>query len=237
MTFEAQLVQDITGSQSLSTDGIALLNAPVIEATHAAADIEAAELDHPVWSQTARIPITRYWSGEAAPASRYAEARVVWSEAALHVRFACPQDEPLVVSPNPQMARKTLGLWDRDVCEIFIAPDLAEPNNYFEFEAAPTGEWVDLAIRMTSAGRETDFNFHSGMTAATRIGDDGIVVAMRIPWSERIPQPQSGERWRVNLFRCVGSDPTRGYLAWRPTYAAEPSFHSPEVFGWLVFKD
>lgn len=216
---------------------ITLLNLELIEATHTAVDLAPAQLDHPAWGQSDRIAISRYWSGEAAPASRHAEARIVWSEAALHVRFVCPQQEPLVVSPNPQTATKTLGLWDRDVCEIFIAPDPAEPTTYFEFEAAPTGEWVDLAIRTTSTGRDTDFNFHSGMTTAARINTEGIVIAMRIPWSEKIPQPQPEERWRVNLFRCVGSDPTRGYLAWRPTYAPEPSFHSPEAFGWLVFKN
>jgi hypothetical protein len=25
------------------------------------------------------------------------------------------------------------------------------------------------------------------------------------------------------------------YLAWQPTYTAAPSFHVPEVFGWLEF--
>jgi hypothetical protein len=40
--------------------------------------------------------------------------------------------------------------------------------------------------------------------------------------------------WRINLFRCVGVGDDR-YLAWQPTYTAEPSFHVPEVFGWLDF--
>ena len=50
-----------------------------------------------------------------------------------------------------------------------------------------------------------------------------------------IPQPQQGDRWRVNLFRCVGKDPDRGYLAWQPTKMPKPGFHLPEVFGWLIF--
>lgn len=207
----------------------------LIEAPYAGRDIDPSQLDHAVWSEAAPVPITQYWSGEPAPAGRHAEARVVWSDAALGVRFVCPQSEQLVVSPRPQTKSKTLGLWDRDVCEIYIAPDPTVPNRYFEFEAAPTGEWVDLAIRVTEAGRETDSSFHSGMTVATRVEDNQIVIAIRIPWSKQIPRPQGGDKWRVNLFRCVGSDPTRGYLAWRPTYTPEPGFHAPEVFGWLLF--
>jgi len=46
----------------------------------------------------------------------------------------------------------------------------------------------------------------------------------------------TNERRRANLFRCIGSDPTRGYLAWQPTRTPEANFHLPQVFGWLVFK-
>jgi hypothetical protein len=162
---------------------------------------------------------------------------LLWSNTALYVRFTGPQHEPLVISPSPQTEVKSLGLWDRDVCEIFIAPDIAKPNEYFEFEAAPTGEWVDLAIQKNPAGRSTDFDFDSGMTAAAEIGADQICVALRIPWSARIPQPHHDEKWRANLFRCVGSDPDRGYVTWRPTFAPEPSFHEPASFGWLLFRE
>jgi hypothetical protein len=73
------------------------------------------------------------------------------------------------------------------------------------------------------------------MATAAAIEKDRVTIAMRIPWSRAIPQPQKGERWRVNLFRCVGKDPDRGYVAWQPTMTPQPSFHVPQVFGWLVF--
>ena len=95
----------------------------LIEAPYAGRDIDPSQLDHAVWSEAAPVLITQYWSGEPAPAGRHAEARVVWSDAALGVRFVCPQSEQLVVSPRPETKSKTLGLWDRDVCEIYIAPD------------------------------------------------------------------------------------------------------------------
>jgi hypothetical protein len=196
---------------------------------------EPRGLDDPAWESARRVLVARYWSGEAAPAGRHAEVRALWSGEALSVRFACRQEEPLVVSPEPALERKTIGLWDRDVCEIFIAPDVSAPRRYFEFEAAPTGEWLDLAVEKTETGREADWDFRSGMTAAARVEADSVTVSIRVPWAGLGHRPKAGTRWRGNLFRCVGAGPTRGYLCWRPTYAAEPNFHVPERFGWFRF--
>lgn len=207
---------------------------PTIEAPHAEMNLTANAFDHPEWTRAQPIEVTRKWSGEAAPKSRHAEVRIVWTDQSLIVRFVCRQDEPLIVNTHPQLEKKTRKLWDRDVCEIFVAPDPNTPERYFEFEASPLGEWVDLAINFTPAGRETDFEFHSGMTAAAEVRGDQMIISMQIPWSALLPKPQPGDRWRVNLFRCVGLGNER-YLAWQPTYTAEPNFHVAEVFGWLRF--
>jgi hypothetical protein len=207
----------------------------MVTAQYADVDLAADELDHPTWREAQPIHITRRWSGEDARVAQHAEVRIVWTAEALCVRFDAQQTEPLVVNAQPQTIDKTIGLWHRDVCEIFIAPDPQQPELYFEFEAAPTGEWVDLAINFTGARRETDFEFHSGMKAAARLSEGRTIIAICIPWSTHIPKPQRGDLWRVNLFRCAGVGSER-YLAWQPTYAAEPNFHVPEVFGWLRFS-
>jgi len=204
-------------------------------AVHLKSDLSVSDLDNATWSHAQPVPIIRYWSGEPAPASRHAEARLLWSDQALHARFTCHQAEPLIISAEPKIEEKTMGLWDRDVCEIFIAPDPNAVEHYFELEAAPTGEWLDVAIQWQPEGRTADWDFDSRMTTAARVADDRVTLAMRIPWSASIPQPQQSDRWRVNLFRCVGKDPDRGYLAWQPTKMAKPGFHLPEVFGWLIF--
>ncbi len=192
--------------------------------------------DHPVWEHCEPVRIEHFWSGEPAPASRHAEARVCWSDEALHVRFVCEQHEPLIIAENPVTDRKTLGLWDRDVCEIFVAPDPAHPERYFEFEAAPTGEWVDLGIVVTPAGRETDWDYYSGMTTSARIDRNKLTVGIRIPWSDSIPRPEKGETWLTNVFRCIGPEAPERYLAWRPTRTPEPNYHVPEAFGSLRFE-
>jgi hypothetical protein len=207
----------------------------IIKAHHAATDLAVDNFNSSEWNRAETVHINRYWSGEPAPSSRHAEARILWSDKALHVRYTCHQAEPLVVSDKPQTEKKTMGLWDRDVCEIFIAPDPNVVERYFEFEAAPTGEWLDVAIQWTPEKRESDWVFNSHMTTTAMIGKDHLTIAMRIPWNHWIHQPQKGERWRVNLFRCVGKDPNRGYLAWQPTRMPKPGFHLPQAFGWLVF--
>jgi Carbohydrate family 9 binding domain-like len=207
----------------------------IVEAPHIAFDFGVGDLNNAAWARAKSALLNLYWSGQPAPAGRHAEARLLWSDKALHVRFVCHQTEPLIVSPNPQTAKKTLGLWDRDVCEVFIAPDTNSVERYYEFEAAPTGEWMDVAIQRAQGKRQADWEFSSQMSTAAQVEKDRVTIAMRIPWNQSIHKPERNERWRVNLFRCVGKDPNRGYLAWQPTRTPQPNFHVPEVFGWLIF--
>ena len=204
---------------------------PYVNDPPAVADFEAE-----AWQRCQPIAINHYWSGAPAPPARHAEARICWSNEALHVRFSGAQKEPLIVAANPRIDQKTLGLWDRDVCEIFVAPDAADPARYFEFEAAPTGEWIDLGIVVKPDGRETDWDFVSGFSTAAQIEPGRLLIGMRIPWSVAIPKPAAGELWRVNVFRCVGPEAPERYLAWSPTRTPEPNFHVPEVFGTLRFE-
>src|SRR5215207_3425305 len=207
----------------------------IVEALRAGREVAAGDFENPVWARARAAHIARYWSGADAPAGRRAEARIVWDAAGFTVRFDCRQEEPLVVSNEPRLERKTMQLWDRDVCEIFITPETGLIKRYYEFEVAPTGEWIDLALTVTEEGRDTDWEFRSGMTAAARVRPGSITSSLRVPWEAFGRAPLKGERWRCNLFRCVGRDPSRGYLTWQPTHTPEPAFHVPEKFGWIVF--
>ena len=206
-----------------------------IEAARVGGELRADEFDHAAWGGARPVRIARLWSGEAVPPSRHAEARVLWSAEALSVRFVCRQEEPPVVSPAPRRDVKAVGLWDRDVCELFVAPDASAPHRYFEFEVAPTGEWLDLAIEKTAGGRETDWDYRSGMTVAARAREGETTLVMRVPFAGLGRSvPAAGEVWRANLFRCAGAGRSR-YLAWLPTHTPEPDFHVPEKFGRLKF--
>jgi len=200
-------------------------------------DFSISAIDHSSWDQAEPVSIDRYWSGGAAPAARHAEARLLWSSTAFYVRFEALQREALLISNSPDRSRKAVGLWDRDVCEIFVALGSNTPRKYLEFEVAPTGEWVDLAIEFEAGERRSDLSYSSGMQVAARIENDRIISAISIPWTAFGKTPKPGDLWRGNLFRCVGDGPDRGYLAWQPTLTEIPNFHVPEKFGEFSFVD
>jgi len=202
---------------------------------HVPKDFDINKLDDPTWKKAAKASVTTYWSGAEAPEGRRFWAWLLWSDTALYVRFEANQTEPLVVSEKPDLTKKVKGLWERDVCEIFIAPNRSEANKYFEFEIAPTGEWIDLGIELTPKERLTDWDYMSKLESAARIEKGGVVMAIKIPFASLGKTPKAGDVWLGNLFRCVGKDPTRGYLSWRPTKTPKPNFHVPSAFGEFHF--
>ena len=199
-----------------------------------AGNLAFSDLDHAAWSRAAVAQLTNYWSGDVAPPERQAEARLLWTPDALAVRFVCAQNEPLQINETPDLSRKTMQLWDQDVCEIFVAPD--SPERYFEFEAAPTGEWLDVEINWERGGRKPHWEYASGMKTAARVEEKRVTILLWLPWAAFGRAPRPGEEWRANLFRCVGPlGAQRGYLAWQPTRAPQPNFHVPQAFGSLRF--
>ena len=199
-------------------------------------DFQINEFGNKSWDKAVEVLIDKYWSGEAAPLGRQAKAKLLWSNTSLYVRFEAKQREPLVISDKPNLKTKTIGLWDRDACEIFVAPDRNTPEKYFEFEIAPNGEWIDLAIDFTGEERKTDWDYISGMQSAAKIEENSIAMAIKVAWKAFGKTPTTGDVWPGNLFRCVGKDPDRGYLCWQPTETETPDFHVPGKFGEFEFR-
>ena len=206
-----------------------------IKVSHIEKDFPVDEFDNPAWENTETASIKKYWSGEIAPSDRHFTAKLLWSDSALYVLFEANQNEPLIVSEKANLGTKTLGLWDRDVCEIFIAPDKNEPRKYFEFEIAPNGEWIDLGVYQKPGERITDWNYNSQMQSAVKIEPNKILMAIKIDRKAFGKTPQAGDIWLGNILRCVGNGETRGYLAWSPTETETPNFHVPEKFGEFEF--
>jgi len=193
-------------------------------------DFAVSDFNNQMWRNASSVAINKYWSGKEAAPDRHAAARLLWSKSHLYVRFDAVQKEPLVVSDKPDLTKKTEGLWNRDVCELFLAPNKDQRNKYFEFEIAPTGEWIDLAIHQKEGERETDLSYNSGMESSVSIEDGKVLMAIRIGWDAFGKVPRAGDTWLGNLYRIVGKDETRGYLAWNPTETETPNFHAPYKF-------
>lgn len=199
-------------------------------------DFALEDFNDDVWKNCEKVWIKRLWSGIETESQRHFITNLAWTDTNFFVRFAGGQNEPLVLNPNPDLSKKADRLWERDVFEIFVAPDKKNIFEYFEFEAAPTGEWLDLRIRILSDGaRQTDFEYSSGMQVAALIEQNKISLIMKISWQAFGQKPAKGDVWRGNLFRCIGQGETRGYLAWQETETVKPNFHVPEKFGFFEF--
>lgn len=167
--------------------------------------------------------------GETRPALS-TRLRALWSDRFLYLAYEAPYTELTVFEPVSRTDR--VGLWDRDVVEAFIGSDPANPGHYTEYQVAPTGETLDLALKLP----DRDFPWSSGMEAAVRMDrrSKTWTTELRIPLTALGSEPpRIGTRWRANFYRHATTE--RVFLAWHPT--ADNSAHVPARFGWLEFTN
>ena len=122
---------------------------------------------------------------------------------------------------------------------MFLGDDWENIRHYREFEIAPTGDWIDLAIDLDHHGGNR--GWRSGWHVTARIDEKAHVwyAAAQIPLKSVSEQAvKAGTRWRMNLYRIdgQGADPQRHFLCWQPTCVVnrDPN-HVPENFGTLIF--
>jgi hypothetical protein len=166
------------------------------------------------------------------------EVRAFYTDSDLYLLFVSPYTElNLWLPPDP--TKDHLKLWDRDVVEFFLGDDWTDIKHYREFEVAPTGDWVDLAIDLGREKYEAEWN--SGWQRQGRIDEANHVwyAAAKVPLKSVSDHPvKPGTKWRANLYRIdgLGEDPQRHFMCWQPTCVVnrDPN-HVPEHFGTLVF--
>ncbi len=212
---------------------------PVIVSSFSSRDTRPdGDLNKPFWSAARRVSFdqaaftrTPYPKSETRVASR-------WTQHYLYLAFWCRyQTLNVFEGEDPHVER--WGLWEKDVVEAFIAPDPAQPSHYFEFEVAPTNQWIDLEIDLT----KQPFNnakWNSGFEHATRL--DPARHLWTSEW--RIPLASltrsgitPGGSWRINFYRSDGAAPHLRAMSWGalPRQLPRNSFHQPESFGILQF--
>ena len=73
------------------------------------------------------------------------EIRAFWTDTDLYLLFRCPYTVLNLFLPADNSTNR-VGLWNRDVVEMFLGDNWSNIRHYREFEIAPTGDWIDLAI-------------------------------------------------------------------------------------------
>jgi len=190
--------------------------------------------DEPMWRKAAPVFFAHDWDGNLSQ-GHATTVRAVWTLDTLWLLFSCAY-EKLTISPHARADTETNRLWEiSDVAEAFIAPNPADILHYKEFQVSPAGEWVDLAIDRVNI--KHDWTWNSGFRAAARVDAAGATwwALMAIPLGAfGVERPAADVRWRVNFFRMEQGPPQR-LIAWQPPH--QPNFHTPQAFGWLVFKE
>lgn len=161
------------------------------------------------------------------------KCRVLWSDQYLYLSYESPFTK-LTDFGKAQPGERIQGgaaLWDKDVVELFVAPNPAQLNHYTEYEWAPNNEALDLRLQKP----DSDFGWSSGMEWKVRVNQLRHVwtCEVRIPLTSLSPdRPGPGTLWRMNLYRIDRAH--QAFLASNPTLNG--SFHTPERFGWLAFE-
>jgi hypothetical protein len=191
-----------------------------------------------VWKSAAAESMSKDCSRQIDYPNLATEIRAFWTDSDLYLLFHCPYTVLNLFLPA-NSTTPHVGLWDRDVVEMFLGDDWTNIRHYREFEIAPTGDWIDLAIDLDH--KSYDHSWRSGWQIMARIDDQHKLwyAAARIPLSAVSSNPvQEGTKWRMNLYRIegVGPDAQRHFLCWQPTCVQnrDPN-HVPEHFGTLIF--
>jgi hypothetical protein len=192
----------------------------------------------PTWSHAASAWIEKDCTAQLDYPKLKTEVRAFWTDSDLYLLFVSPYSELNLWLPADN-SKDRLKLWDRDVVEFFLGDDWTNIRHYREFEIAPTGDWVDLAIDLDHDSYGAEWN--SGWQRQGRIDEANHLwyAAARVPLKSVSEQPvKPGTKWRANLYRIdgLGEDPQRHFMCWQQTCAPgrDPN-HVPEHFGTLIF--
>jgi cellulose/xylan binding protein with CBM9 domain len=192
------------------------------------------------WKRAASVSIFKDCSHKLDYPELSSEVRAFWTDTDVYLLFVCPYKKLNLFLPAQNGGPRDK-LWDRDVVEAFLGADWNNIRHYREFEIAPTGDWIDLAIDLDR--HNYDKSWRSGWRTMARIDEQRHIwyAAARIPLKSVSEQHiEAGTRWRVNLYRIEGQGPdtTRHFLCWNPTCVVnrDPN-HVPENFGTLIFGE
>ncbi len=186
------------------------------------------------WSGIEPLIIDRSILGVKVPGLS-SEARSRWTEKSLYFLFSGPFESQFL-KPDPDTLKETFRLWQWDDFELYIGADFENINLYREFEVSPQAEFLDFNIdsEVEKAGHNDERFWDSGFKVKARVDSVNRVwhAEICIPvasFDER--KPETGNEFRVNVYRLQGQPGGRAFLAWKPTGYWNP--HHPEAFGKL----
>lgn len=212
---------------------LGLSGTDTVTATHVVHEI-SLDAEHPALEWQTAVPVTfcADWQGFNPDPARQTQVRLLWTATTLYLRFECRYRQVFVFEDSDPNGRRDQ-LWDRDVAEAFLQPDLSRLGYYREFEVSPNGMWIDLDI---CPGGRSDLK--SGLMRSVWLDQErhGWAAELAIPMKALTGHFDPAAVWRANFYRVEGPQEPRFYSAWQATRTSEPNFHVPSAFGKLRFE-
>ncbi|PYU92006.1 MAG: hypothetical protein DMG25_13095 [Acidobacteria bacterium] len=189
------------------------------------------------WKRAEWVRFEHDMSGQRAYPEADTQVAACWTAAYVYFAFRCKYST-LNVYEGEDPAKERWELWNRDVAEVFVNPEPARVNHYYEFEVAPNNQWIDLEIDKD----KTPFNdagWDSHFEHSTRVDarDHVWTCEMRVPVASMgVKAVRPGSEWRINFYRAdgPGDDSQRRFMSWS-TIPEGKTFHVPTRFGIIRF--
>jgi hypothetical protein len=181
---------------------------------------------------------------EKAESSYSTRVKILYSQKGIYFLFDC-KDKKIVSS----MKSDNLHLWEEDVVEVFLWTDEKFPV-YFEYELSPFNyelpimvpnnkgkflgwlPWDYVGDRKTRhATSVTGGELVNGGSISGWMAEIFIPFKLLTPLSN-VP-PESGSRWRANMYRIDYDSGTEIPFEWQKT---SQTFHEYEKFGTFIFE-
>jgi len=192
------------------------------------------------WRKTEWVNLTHQGSDYIDYVTR---VKVLYSETGIYFLFDC-EDKKLTST----FRADNLNLWEEDVVEVFLWTSEDFPV-YFEYELSPMNYELPIIVP-NYKGKFLGWlpwNYEGDKkvvhATSARGGEkaggaqvDGWMAEFFIPYRllEPLPKvpPQSGTRWRANMYR-IDYDKGASHFSWKKTTG---TFHDYNNFGTFVFE-
>jgi uncharacterized protein (DUF362 family) len=184
----------------------------------------------PVWESAPPVKWQTDYAG--ADSGVATSARFLWTEGALFVLFEL-SGAGLNVDASRPLDVERVKLYEEDCVELFLAPDPAQREHYYEVELGPLGHFFDLEIDRAAKSSRAEWSSRPLIKTSSDPARHTALIEARLSAPELAAVLVAGARLPLALYRMEGKAPRR-YLAWRPPRTAKPNFHVREGFGTLA---
>lgn len=193
--------------------------------------------DESAWSAAPSFTpfLFTWWKAGDGP-KQPTDVKMLWDDDYLYVSFRCSDTDVRATRTD-----RDSDVYRDDCVEVFASPDTEHPENYFNLEINALGTLLDN-YRPEGVKPKTPWN-PAGIQIATKVNgtlnddsdvDEGWTLELAIPF-ELFGRPSVGDSWRLNVHRLEGNMTVKSQ--WAPGDRNRSSFHTPEFFGTVQFRD